>query len=316
MEINKIGNNLRKAEIMIITDYTNTQYGMRMTKIEDNSTYSNFKITKIKESPIDIKYSTKLVEINNTLPTKTTTTTTSFQPFDSYNKVLVSDENDNTPTYEVSSLEDNEIGVIQSSNYKKGDNTPPWITTTTTTTVYKGYDAIKNSKSKKKHIFKASSKKKDNDKVTYSTKANGNNNIIPGNCSTTTTIVNYKPFITSTKGLESNVKGTKVIYKESPKENDVVDVTYSSNSFEVDNKFPSNTIVTTTIGKPIIIKTTVLKPIKNFRNPIYNTSPIEDNAVDVTYSSNSDYSNNKTRTTITGLKPYTNNKTETVPPMF
>lgn len=81
MEINKIGNNLRKAEIMIITDYTNTQYGMRMTKIEDNSTYSNFKITKIKESPIDIKYSTKLVEINNTLPTKTTTTTTSFQPF-------------------------------------------------------------------------------------------------------------------------------------------------------------------------------------------------------------------------------------------
>ena len=216
-----------------------------IAKIKDDYTNSAYNIASLNDNSVNITYSGNPFEYNNNPHTTTTTTTTITYT----TKVLKSNANEINPTYKDSTIKDNAINITYYTKPVKFNNNPHSTTTTTTmirpfatTTVTK---VLKSNANFDNPSIKVLPKQENAFDVIYPTKPVENYN---NHHFTTTTTTIYRPFITTTKVLKSDVNATYPTYKDSQRDFDeAVDVTYSSNNISRNNNQLGSTTTTKTL---------------------------------------------------------------------
>ena len=217
-------------------------------------------------------------------------------------------DNNTNSAYNITSTKVNVDNITYSSNPVEYNNNPHSTTTTTTTITYTT-KVLKSNDYEINPTYKDSAINENETKIIYSTKpVKFNNN--PYTTTTTTTII--RPFTTTTnKILQSNVNVINPTYKVSPGViDDAVDVTYSSNSIEKHNNHHNRTKSTKILTPYTTTTTKILKSDFNVINPTYKNTPsvLDDDPVDVTYSSNSIEGNNNQHIStipIKTMRPFT-----------
>ena len=279
-----------------IKSFDTTNYNQQKANDCDNTTLNNNIVMTNLRSNDSYEIPTNIINANNS-------------QFRLGGKTKIKDNNI-ISAYNITSTKDNVDNITYSSNPVEYNNNPHSTTTTTTTTITYTTKVLKPNDYEINPTYKDSTINDNATDIIYFDEPVIFNNNPSYTTTTTTTII--RPFTTTTtKNLQSNVNVTNPTYKVSPdSSDDAVDVTYSPNSIENHNNHHSRT-KSTKILKPFTTTTTkILKSDFNVINPTYNDSPdVPDNAVDVTYSSNSDSierNNNQhtSTTTTTTLRPY------------
>ena len=279
-----------------IKSFDTTNYNQQKANDCDNTTLNNNIVMTNLRSNDSYEIPTNIINANNS-------------QFRLGGKTKIKDNNI-ISAYNITSTKDNVDNITYSSNPVEYNNNPHSTTTTTTTTITYTTKVLKPNDYEINPTYKDSTINDNATDIIYFDEPVIFNNNPSYTTTTTTTII--RPFTTTTtKNLQSNVNITNPTYKVSPdSSDDAVDVTYSPNSIENHNNHHSRT-KSTKILKPFTTTTTkILKSDFNVINPTYNDSPdVPDNAVDVTYSSNSDSierNNNQhtSTTTTTTLRPY------------
>ena len=279
-----------------IKSFDTTNYNQQKANDCDNTTLNNNIVMTNLRSNDSYEIPTNIINANNS-------------QFRLGGKTKIKDNNI-ISAYNITSTKDNVDNITYSSNPVEYNNNPHSTTTTTTTTITYTTKVLKPNDYEINPTYKDSTINDNATDIIYFDEPVIFNNNPSYTTTTTTTII--RPFTTTTtKNLQSNVNVTNPTYKVSPdSSDDAVDVTYSPNSIENHNNHHSRT-KSTKILKPFTTTTIkILKSDFNVINPTYNDSPdVPDNAVDVTYSSNSDSierNNNQhtSTTTTTTLRPY------------
>ena len=214
--------------------------------------------------------------------------------------------------YNITPLKDNSVYTTYSSNPVEHNN--PHTTTTTTTTITYTTKVLKPNYNEINPKYKDSTitDNSTDDIYYYEPFELGNNTHIK---TTTTTII--RPFTTTpTTVYQSNANFGNPSIKVLPKQENTIDSTFSTKPFENHNNHHSRT-TSTTIFRPFTTTNTtkVLNSDVNATYPKYKDTPDAfDNAVDITYSSNSIERNNNhlnsNTATKTTLRPFITTNTK------
>ena len=213
--------------------------------------------------------------------------------------------------YNISPKKDNSVDITYSNKPVEYNFNPHTTTTTTTTITYYTTKVLKPNDNEIHTTYKESAKKDNSTDIIYYTKPEEFNN---NTHTTTTTTTIIRPYTSTTTVYKSKVNIPNPSFKVLPKEDNAIDVTYCTIPDKFNNNSPTTT-TTTKIIRPFTTTTTkVLKSDINVMNQTYNDAKgAFDNAVDITYSSNSIERNQNdfsSTTTTPILKPFITTNTK------